>query len=79
VKKARIQGAGIFKDASSDETVRGYFFNGTIRNWQVIVPDFGTIAGPFQISALEFSGMHDREVDFELSLESAGELTFSAA
>ncbi|KAB2849264.1 MAG: phage major tail protein, TP901-1 family [Hyphomicrobiaceae bacterium] len=77
VKRARIQGSGIFKDAASDETVRQYFFNGTIRDWQIIVPDFGTIAGPFQVAALEFSGLHDREVDFELSLESAGELAFS--
>ena len=78
VKRARVQGAGIFKDAASDEIVRGYVFNGTIRNWQIVVPDFGTIAGPFQVAALEFSGLHDREVDFELSLESAGEITFSA-
>ena len=78
IKRARIQGAGIFKDAASDETVRGYLFNGTIRNWQVVVPDFGVITGPFQVTALEFSGLHDREVDFDLSLESAGELAFSA-
>jgi TP901-1 family phage major tail protein len=37
VKTARITGSGIFKDASTDETVRQYFFNGTVRNWQVIV------------------------------------------
>lgn len=79
VKRARVQGAGIFKDAASDETVRGYFFNGTIRDWQVVVPDFGTISGPFQVAALELSGLHDREVDFELSLESAGELAFAPA
>jgi len=32
VKSARLTGAGIFKDASSDEIVRGYVFNGTIRD-----------------------------------------------
>jgi tail tube protein len=51
----------------------------TIRDWQVIIPDFGTVAGPFQIAAFELTGRHDGEVAFELSLESAGELTFTAA
>ena len=53
-------------------------FNGTIRNWQIVVPDFGIIEGAFQISSLDFSGRHDGEVSFELTLESAGALTFTA-
>lgn len=76
VKSARITGAGIFKDAASDATVRAYVFDGTIRQWQIVVPDFGTIQGPFHIGSLEISGRHDGEVAFELSLESAGELSF---
>ena len=35
VKTARITGSGIFKDASTDETVRQYFFT-DVRNWQVL-------------------------------------------
>ena len=77
-KSARITGTGIFKDASSDETIRQVFFDGLVRDWQVIVPDFGEIRGPFQISALEFTGRHDNEVTFELGLESAGQLSFTA-
>lgn len=78
LKSANVRGQGIFKDAASDETIRSYFFNGTIRRWQVIVPDFGVIDGPFQITALEIAGRHDAEITFELALESAGELTFTA-
>ena len=78
-KSARISGSGIFKDAASDATMRSLFFASTIRRWQVIVPDFGTIEGPFQITALEFGGQHDGEVTFDLALESAGEPTFTAA
>ena len=77
VKTARVSGAGIFKDAASDETVRSSFFNGTIRDWQVIVPNFGTIQGAFQVTALEYTGRHDGELAFELALESAGPLTFT--
>ena len=78
VKTARVTGAGIFKDAASDEIVRGLFFNGTIRSWQVVIPDFGTVSGPMQISSLELTGRHDGEVTFEIALESAGELVFAA-
>jgi TP901-1 family phage major tail protein len=79
VKNAKVSGAGIFKDAASDALVRSYVFAGTIRNWQVIIPDFGTVQGPFQIASFELSGRHDGEVAFDLSLDSAGELTFAAA
>jgi TP901-1 family phage major tail protein len=44
----------------------------------VVVPDFGTIEGSFQITSLEFSGEHNGEVTFDVALESAGALTFAA-
>jgi TP901-1 family phage major tail protein len=78
VKSANIRGQGIFKDAASDETVRALFFAGTLRNWQVVIPDFGVVTGPFQVTALEIAGRHDAEVTLELALASAGELTFDA-
>ena len=79
VRSAGITGRGIFKDAASDASVREIFFAGAIRDWQVVIPDFGTVAGKFQITALEFSGDHDGEVAFDLALESAGEIAFAAA
>ena len=78
VRRASISGAGVFKVAASDAAIRQTFFDGQIRNWQVIVPDFGTIAGLFQISSLDYRGDHAGEVTFDLSLESAGALTFAA-
>lgn len=77
-KSARVSGSGVFKDAASDATVRDYMFNGTIRNWQILVPDFGVIEGAFQVTSLDFNGRHDGEVSFELTLESAGPLNFTA-
>lgn len=78
MRRAAISGAGIFKDEASDALVRQIFFDGVIRNWQVIVPDFGTVTGPFQLSSLEYRGDHAGEVTFYLSLESAGQLAFTA-
>ena len=78
VKSARVTGAGVFKDVASDATVRDYAFTGTNRNGQIIVPDFGTMEGAFQVASLEFTGRHDGEVAFEVSLESAGAISFVA-
>ncbi|ABE39218.1 gene transfer agent (GTA) orf [Rhodopseudomonas palustris BisB5] len=77
VRRASISGRGLFKDAASDALVRQAFFNGLISDCQVIVPDFGTISGPFQIAGLEFAGEHNGEVTFDVTLESAGALGFA--
>jgi len=79
IRTARIQGAGVFKDQAADETVRGLFFNATIRSWQVIIPDFGTIEGAFQITGLDYAGDHNGEATYTLALDSAGALSFTAA
>ena len=79
VRRAAVSGSGLFKDAASDALVRQTFFDGAVRDCQKVIPDFGTVEGPFQISSLEFAGSHDGEVTFEIALESAGELSFAAA
>ncbi len=78
VQRASLSGSGLFKDQSSDGLVRAAFFDGTILAWQVVIPDFGTVSGPFQITALEYAGAHDGELTFDLALESAGPLAFGA-
>lgn len=78
VKRASLGGGGIFKDAASDALARQIFFDGVIRDWQVILPDFGTITGAFQITSLDYRGEHAGEMTFDLALESAGALAFVA-
>ena len=78
VKSAAISGAGIFKDDATDERARQIFFDGEAPSFQVIIPDFGTVEGPFQVTGLEYAGNHDGEATYELSLASAGELSFVA-
>jgi len=78
VKKSAVTGSGVFKDAATDLLARQTFFDGLIRDWRVIIPDFGTIEGPFQISGLDYRGEHQGEVTFDMTLESAGALTFTA-
>lgn len=78
VKTAQISGSGIFKDAETDERARRIFFDGETPRFQVIVPDFGIIEGPFQISSIEYSGNHNGEATYEMAMASAGQLEFTA-
>lgn len=78
VRSANISGSGVFKDEGTDERARQIFFDGETPDFQVIVPDFGIIEGPFQVTALEYSGNHSGEATYEVSLASAGALTFTA-
>lgn len=78
VKSASISGSGIFKDADTDERARQIFFDGETPDFQVIIPSFGTVEGAFQITSVEYSGTHNGEANYELSMASAGALTFTA-
>ncbi|MEO0503787.1 MAG: phage major tail protein, TP901-1 family [Pseudomonadota bacterium] len=78
VRSAAISGAGVFKDEGTDERARQIFFDGETPNFQIIVPDFGVIEGPFQVTSIEYSGSHNGEATYEMSMASAGALLFTA-
>ena len=79
VKSATISGSGVFKDAASDAALRAAFFNQTLCNWQIVIPSFGTIAGPFKLASLQYDGPYDGELKITLSLASAGALSFTSS
>jgi TP901-1 family phage major tail protein len=78
MRRASISGSGVFKDQESNRLLREIFFEGSVRRFQIVVPGFGTIEGPFQISSLDYRGEHVAELTFEIALESAGELSFQS-
>lgn len=78
IKRAALSGRGLFKDANSDALLRQAFFDGATPDFQIVIPDFGSIEGAFQITSLEFAGEYNGEVTYELALESAGALSFTA-
>ena len=78
VKTAQITGAGIFQDSASDELIRRAFFNQDIPKFQIIIPDFGILTGTFLVSDLAYAGVYSGEATIDLSLISAGALTFTA-
>ena len=78
VKSASISGSGVFKDENTDERARQIFFDAEVPNFQVIIPDFGVVEGAFQLTSIEYAGSHNGEATYELSMASAGALTFTA-
>lgn len=77
MKSASISGSGIFKDAETDERVRQVFFDGETPRFQVVIPDFGVVEGPFQITSIEYAGSHNGEATYEMSMASAGRVQFT--
>lgn len=78
VRSASLSGSGVFKDANTDERVRQIFFDGETPNFQVVIPDFGRVEGPFQVTSIEYAGTYNGEATYELALASAGALVFTA-
>lgn len=78
VRSVSISGSGVFRDADTDERARQLFFDGEAPNFQVVIPDFGIVEGPFQVTSIEYGGSHNGEATYELSLASAGVLAFTA-
>lgn len=78
VKSAAISGSGVFKDQGTDERARQLFFDGETPAFQIIIPDFGVVEGSFQVTAIEYAGSHNGEATYEISMASAGALTFTA-
>lgn len=78
VRSASVSGSGVFVDSNTDDRARQIFFQGSVEPFQVIIPDFGIVEGPFQITAIEYAGTYNGEATYDLSLASAGVLTFVA-
>ena len=78
VRSASISGSGVFRDANTDGRARQIFFDAEVPRFQVVIPDFGTVEGPFQITALEYAGSYNGEATYEVTMASAGALTFVA-
>ena len=78
VRSCALSGSGVFKDEPTSARVRALFFAGEMPRCQVVIPSFGTLQGPFQITAVEYAGSFDGEATYELTLASAGLVQFAS-
>ena len=63
---------------ATDARARQIFFDGETPGYQVVIPDFGVVEGPFLLTSIEYAGSHDGEATYEIALASAGQLSFTA-
>lgn len=78
IRQASMTGSGVFLNDATAQMVRTIFFDHEVRNWQVIIPDFGVIDGKFQVTNLDYAGEHDGEASVSMALESAGAISFTS-
>ena len=76
LRRAAIAASGIFRDDASDARLRALFFGDAVADFQLVIPDFGTLRGAFHILSLDYAGSHDGAVAFDIALESAGPVSF---
>ncbi len=68
LRHGKISGSGLFRNAQSDTRVRTLFFDGALADWQIIMPQAGTLQGPFLVTALDYAGRHDDAMTFDMTL-----------
>lgn len=49
--------------------IRRILLDGEIREWKIVMKDFGKIRGKLKIKEMEYGGNKDEEVKFEIEME----------
>lgn len=78
IQSVSISGSGIFVDSTEEENVRISAFANTIKNYRFIFANADSIQGPFRILSYQRKGDHNNPEAYNLTLESAGPITFTA-
>jgi TP901-1 family phage major tail protein len=90
VQSVSVSGSGVFTDDASETALRTAYFaqanssdgsnaqTAAFEDFQILVPDLGTLTGAFQITSLEYAGEYNGEVTYSITLESAEYITFAA-
>ena len=81
LKAVSLSGDGIFLDEAAKEVRLNTIAMQAdpVANFEIVVPDFGTYAGEFRVTSLDFGGETEGAVTFSASMESNGAVTFTAA
>lgn len=80
LKNASVSGDGFFEDSAAEARMNTVAMAAdNVANFEIVIPDFGTYAGAFRLSSVEYGGETEGGVTYSLSLESTGAVTFTAA
>lgn len=73
-----FSGSGLFTNTAAGKQMLDDARTGVIRNYQVVVPGYGTMEGPYAIFDMELSGELEGNLEFSATFRQTGALTFTA-
>jgi TP901-1 family phage major tail protein len=79
IQTCSVSGSGVFTDAASETTLKNAFGGANFANFEVVIPDFGTYKGKFMVASLEYTGEHNGEATYSVTLENSGAFAFTSA
>ncbi len=74
-----VTGQGIFTDSASEEALRAQAFSNSLQNFQIALGNGDIINGAFSLRDFERFASMEGAIEYQISLQSAGEISFSAA
>lgn len=78
VRSATISGSGIFADDAGIEALRDAVSENELRDSKIVIPSFFDITGSFKVTSFQLDGEYNGAIQFSITLESAGALTFTS-
>lgn len=78
VYQMTFTGSGILEDTAADTELNSLVASGVHKTHRITLPGVGTWTGIFQVTSYEITGSYDGAVEFSLTIESAGTVTFAA-
>lgn len=81
VQTCSVSGSFVFDDTSAANLIRNDYQSRTAASYRLIVPgsNLDNIQGNFQVSSFEMAGVYNDAVTMNLTLESAGDISFTTA
>jgi len=76
-RSVTIGATGIFQGSAAEAQILGRALAGTLDRYQLIFADGHTLAGPFLVTRLDYTGDYNNERSYALTLESAGVLVWT--
>lgn len=78
VKSMSVTAAGVLEDTATHDQMIDDLIAQTIDAYGITVGSLGTFNGDFQLTQMEGAGEYNGEQTFQITLESAGDITYAA-
>lgn len=78
-RSVQIQAGGRFSDSATEALTRQLALSSTLRHYQLAFGNGDALQGSFKITAYSRSGAYGGEETYSLTLESSGEVVYTAA